>query len=859
MTENTTPDYPAERGGDVAGEPPPDQQHRWPDEGRSAGAAGEAAAAGAGPAHSPGQLLDPPAPAAASQDAWPEAAASAAGADIEIKVRTLAAERANITGQQVNDYSTRIYTGEWRERPRLTVSYFQALEAQALERATRGLVAEAAAVEEMLTGLEGRRLLIATGEPRLGKTSFALLLADRLLSRHGLAGAMICRHRLEADLQVGLQELICKDQAFAGRVVIFEDPLAGGNSDLLRFLRSLDGLALETLVRDLQASRSFLILTSDGQHLDERSSSKLARLGVLSQLAPLPLERLAQLLCRRAERLPWVGGDGEIARLRAFLAAHATAIAASLRTPPRVEDFLAERLEKVVRGELDLEQALARVDDLTPWLLEELPDDFAAWCFVLTLTLCGAAPRSGNVPWLLFERLRARLAHWLKRELASDDKERQVGEICRDETLLAKAMAKIQPAGSMRSGAIHFADPARAARLWEVLLGSGRTLLGLLLPMLHELIESSEAGLQAIAAQALGRIGELDRENVTLAFLGRQFARAARDLRQGAVVGSVIQGALGSCDASYRELAAGVIEHAALGGETAATLAAILSLQQVAEADLALSLRVLRGVAERSLVESLRDLTPLERRLNGSERYFRKQEAAGWQGRERLQLQELAMYTVPSLFGEAFADEFKVFVAVKLTLADLCSPDRLSRVLADLLGWRMADEINPLGALAALLFLELDGLADRLTDDPDSRPGEAGGSHRAATKGSALVQWLSPPVAEEVDTLALLLGSVYRQVAFYPGLLRYALRRRWLSLLTGWAELAASSDPVRPLVVDLFSRLLPTQALHVDEMGREMGSLLQRLQAKPGPHARLARDVLAHTPTRPGAPAAAPA
>ena len=77
---------------------------------------------------------------------------------------------------------------------------------------------------------------------------------------------------------------------------------------------------------------------------------------------------------------------------------------------------------------------------------------------------------------------------------------------------------------------------------------------------------------------------------------------------------------------------------------------------------------------------------------------------------------------------------------------------------------------------------------------------------------------------------------------------------------SGSTELAASSDPVRPLVVDLFSRLLPTQALHVDEMGREIGSLLQQLQAKPGTApARLARDVLAHTPARPSSPAAAPA
>jgi hypothetical protein len=861
MNNDPTAENKVERTGaagseQVARQPPPSL-------GEEAGPAGaEAATAGGDGVVAAGQIVGagPEAEVPIQEVQSAEPPAVAAMSEVVMQARDVKAERVNFTGQ-VFDHSTRIYTSDPRARSRLSAAYFQVLEAPQLERAASDVVADATAVEEMIGRLEGRRFLIVAGEPRLGKTSFAILLADRLLGRHQLAEAMICRHRLEPDLQVPIAELTGKDEAFGARVLILEDALAAGNSDLLRFLRGLDSLALEAVVRDLQRSRSFVILTSNAQLLEERLSQRLARLGVLAHLEALPSERLAEHLRRRAERLPWVitGGDGEIGCVRAFLAEHGGEIVARLRTPPRIEDFLMERLASLVRGELPLEAALSRVDDLAPWLLNELPEDFVAWGYVLTLTLCGAPPRSGTIPWLPFETLRKRLTCRLRRELATDDKERSVREICRDEALLATASAQVQPPGSFRSGAVRFEDPARAALLWEILLKSGRTLLGLLLPLFFELLESPQDGLQAIAAQVLGRIGELDRENITLALLAKQLGMATRELNHCEIIGDVLQGALGSADTSYREFAIGVIERAASGRQPAEagpepaalaavqTVAAILSLHQVARADPAVSLRVLRGAAESWLVEPLQDLGALTQRLMKAERYFRAQEAAGWKGRPRQRLQDLAMNSVPSLFR---GQKFQVFVALKLTLADLCTPERLSRVLTDLLDWRMGTEVNPLGALAALFFLELDGIADHLTGDPE--PAENGdGTSSGPTFGGALLQWLSPPVTEEVEILARYLSAVHRQIAFYPGLLRHALRQRWLALLGDWLETAAVTDRVRPLVVDLVSRLLPTEALRVDEMGRELSVMIQQLQAVPGTlRARLARDILAHTPVR---------
>lgn len=776
------------------------------------------------------------------------AAAAAAVRDAEnvaqINARDARIERAFLAGKQVIDYSTHLHSA--RERAQISDRSFPAIDAKQLELKSAGTLVDAATAAVSEAALGSKRLLVVSGEPRLGKSSFALVLADRLLGcAEGVTEACVCTQRLERDLRVPLADLASQEGCLAGRVVIFRDALACENAELLALFRGLDELSLGILTRKLADARAFVIFTTASLHLDDRLAHHLKALGILTTLVPPAPERLADLLLRRATELSWLLAlpAEEAAQAHDFLSAHAGVIVAALRTPPRLEDFLRERLQRVLRHELPLDEALARGDDLAPWLLGELPDSFDAWCYVLALILGGASPLFSTVPWLTFERLRRQLGRWLSRELGSTDAERPASALCGDEALLARATAQIQPLGADDCIAIRFEDPTRAAHLWKALLSAGRHLLAVLLPFLSEILDSGDPGLTAVAARALGRIGELDRHSVFNTYLEQQLASG--QLRRCVAAGQLLQGALGSSDSAYRAASGDLLERHACGADSTRAVMAILASFELAEVDLALVLRMLRAALEAWLVECLDDLGTFAARLAAVERYFRLQEALHWGGEEPRHLQDLTMYLVPALFTES---QFEIFRALKVTLSRLCASPACAKVLADLAAWVGDGGKHHRGALTALLFLDFFGIAEGVDgSEPLARRREAGAP--PPPLGAELLAWLMPDGSSRCAVLAKFFDGMHQQIGQYPAQLHHALRQRWVAVLKGWAGLAAAGDPARPLVVELLSRLMPTATQGMSDVGHEIGNLIQLLQTgSDAGKAALAREVLAWTP-----------
>jgi len=361
---------------------------------------------------------------------------------------------------------------------------------------------------------------------------------------------------------------------------------------------------------------------------------------------------------------------------------------------------------------------------------------------------------------------------------------------------------------------------------------------------------------KALAARALGRIGELDRYNVLGTHLDRQLASG--QLRSCVVAGQLLQGALGSTDASYRSECSTLLERHACGRDSEQAVMAILASCELAEADLALVMRVLRAALDAWLFACLDDLDNLASRLAAVERYFRAQEAVRWRGNEPRRLQDLAMYLVPALFSRP---EFEVFRALKVALAQLCATRACCEVMVELAGWVGDGGKHSRGGLTALLFLDFFGIAEGLGGN-DSLARKQDTANDQPPLGADLLRWLAAPRPGLGAALAKFFDGAHRQLAQYPALLHHALRQRWAAVLLGWADLAAAGDPARPLVVELLSRLLPTATPRLSAVGHEVANLLQVLQASAdAAKAALARDVLAFSPAvqprRKAAPAGA--
>jgi hypothetical protein len=59
------------------------------------------------------------------------------------------------------------------------------------------------------------------------------------------------------------------------------------------------------------------------------------------------------------------------------------------------------------------------------------------------------------------------------------------------------------------------------------------------------------------------------------------------------------------------------------------------------------------------------------------------------------------------------------------------------------------------------------------------------------------------------------LEMLYLHTSPFPGVLRQALRKRWLAALKSWARQACSAPPCRAMIIDLFDGLISAESPEV--------------------------------------------
>jgi hypothetical protein len=708
--------------------------------------------------------------------------------NIEFNSRIVNSDQLKIVGQ-IFDQQINIMAGGI-ESVWLSAQHFRSRTAPELERCEKELVFESSEVEELGRSFEETRIMILAGEPEGGKGSLGLLLGSRTSRTLGWEGLMTCQG-LGSGVRVDL-ERVAADEVFTRKVLMFEDALAGESSDLKSFLRTIDPLRLTALRERLRKNSAALLFTTTSLSLGE-SERRLESLGILRTVALPAPDLLVRALRHFTDHLSGHGTRKEA--VSAFLDAHEADLAKELRTVPRVARFVQEYLVEVVERDVPIRHAVARMDDLSQWLTADLASDLDGQAAVLAVILGSAVPPAAGVPWLAFDDLRRRITQLLRKDLRiPEDQPSSPPGLGRDYLLRARAHVAAMP--SPLTGLVRFRDERYSERLWQALLGPARDLATLMIPLLQELALGSAPASREIAASALGRLGQIGPLDLAVPLL-RAWLRKASN--REALAGSFLQGNAGSGDAAYVSLCLTTIRNLAVDGADGVAEAAVRSLSYLGQADPAVPVRELSGIAQERLPIQLDLLREVAEEMAAKEEEIRRKTDPRHVASVLRELHSHDhLLLIAALVPE---DRVRLLGAVQYALAGVLFSQGgdPGPVLRELLT-RMKAEPVTLAPLLAYLLLHRYGLIDLL----DRYKWSSGSFSQGVSR------FLLASRSEERDAEALpdLLARIFSTLEAFPGFFRFLLEQRFLEILKSWSREGCEEAGLRPVVVRLLSTLL---------------------------------------------------
>jgi hypothetical protein len=644
--------------------------------------------------------------------------------------------------------------------------------------------------DALLRHLEERRVLLLSGESGARKVTAATHLAMRLRERS------LCRHpayvvgAVDRHVHVDFPRIPEKHEELRDRVVVFRYALSRGNPDLANAFAKTDRAGWARLADELRARNAFLVFTATPAETEQFLKCHGFG-GVHHALSPHPPPELARRLAgylgtlrERGEASPEV-----VAALEGF----GDRLVRRFRFAPQLTDFVSFFVG-LGQPDLGFDEAHALFHDTNKRLLHDLDDDFDGWSFGFTLALAQCVPDADGVPWVDFDRLRRHLRRWLQRDLQitaaprDGEDEAESSEVrleLSDDTLFTRSRARVEKDPVTLADVIRSCDGRPPESVWRDLLGHHRRVLTAILPRLRELAE--RPGLEGrsigvLAAQVIGRIGEMDYERIVVP-MAERWAVSGNGQHRG-LVGAMFEGVLGSEDARYRARCLAHLRGMHAGGPAAAgkgrVEAAIGAYTWVGWHDFALAMDELYAIARAYLVPSIEDATRLAQLVTGIQANLQK--AAGKNDKAARALQEV----LRSLVDRIYEEQGDIFIGVQYALVALCAARGPTPVLRALRGWIGRGGAST-GVLVALMFMHERGIANQLREDAVEfsqgeglPPATCGQFVRALAGGE-----------EDVFQAARFLGELYDSVTSpwaAEALVRRHFREQLKVHLLGWVR-----------------------------------------------------------------------
>jgi hypothetical protein len=397
-------------------------------------------------------------------------------------------------------------------------------------------------IDGALADLEKHRILLLAGGPECGTSMMAVYLATRLAERSQLESTLVVG---SLDPKVGVD--LWKIDVIK-RTLIFMNSFH--NRDLMGFFSRNDGVEWGRLTRKLLENDAYLIFTAEPE--------VIALFRAVRRDIPLPgrdlVGRGLDIRVRWLERQRLL--DAEQIRQ---VSEHRERLIEALKTLPRVARFL----DQFIGNDPNIDAALQRFNDIPFWFSKDLTADIEAWCFALTLALAQVVRNGSGIGWYELERIRRAVTEQSKAG-------RTLRRSLSDDLLLQRARAEVVREPSRLGDSVRFSDRSYAEIIWKTLATNHRRVLTALIPTLRTIAEEERGPgsyeVRSLAAQMLGRIGELDPFSISIPLI-QHWAGAQRPF-----IGRLLQGMRTSKHKAYRQAAIGAVDSLTVDGGDDATI-----------------------------------------------------------------------------------------------------------------------------------------------------------------------------------------------------------------------------------------------------------------------------------------------
>lgn len=658
----------------------------------------------------------------------------------------------------------------------------------------------------LLLHLSERRVLLLRAPRGACKGTAATCLATELRRRAGCRHPTLLVDSVDRRVQVNVREMAFKDSAVEDRVVIFRNAFARGNTSLVSFFQRTDRTGWNQLADRLRERNAFLLFTASPVETAPFDDHPPVA-GLRRDLAPHPPEVRTAAFAARLEKLEQ-RGQAE-ARVLQMLRENGERLVDQFEFTARLGEFM-DFCVDLNQPALDLDDALHRFQDTSQRLLHELDGDPESWSFGFTLALAQCARNANGVPWVEFDRLHRHVRQWLRRDLPAAAAGAQwdpadtadVSLELSDDLLLKRCHAEVVKDPVSLEDVVRFRGGDSPQQVWEAMLQRHRRVLTAILPGLQDLAQRDPSfgregillrPLQRLAAQVLGRIGEIDPRRIVLPLISA-WAASGKPAHAGAL-GPLFHGVLGSGDTRYHRCcldhlttlqrmdtasfeleefddeasATGIdaVSRAACAngdetrfrisaseGDNQQMLTVVTAYSWIGDYELAVAMRELGAIARAHLLPMIKPMQETERL------YLNVKSDLGKSRSAKARAMVASCTALRSFTRDTYAGEMRVLMGIEGSIASLCITTGPALVFREMSKW-IASGGWKAGVLVGMMLLSRGGIADQL-----GRYGIAG----AQTDAPAGVAYNPLVVAlaasdDEVRQSARFLGDIFESLA----------------------------------------------------------------------------------------------
>lgn len=640
---------------------------------------------------------------------------------------------------------------------------------------------------KLMRQLDECRILLLTGEHDIGKRTVALHLALRIAEKRALVV-----ESLERRISIDLGELAGDGAHFGNRATVFVDAFDHNNRKLRSFFVNASSIRWTQLAESLRRNQAYLIFTS------WKNRAVLNPAVAHHELQQLPGEKVSIAI---EQRLTWMKRQSDVVTERIeLLTRDQNRLIEELQTLPRIASFM----KQFVRDDTDLDSALRRFREVPYWFSTTLDRDVTTWAFVLTLALAQPTRDARAASWADFERLRRAITERMRTDPeftvrrgktdTADEPERANAPSFSDDLLLVRCRARIGEGSDRLGDVAQFEHPSLLRELWQTLLTHHRRALMAILPALTSVAEENDDwSARVLAAQAIGRLGEIDPRRIAVPLIHRWSSSDDKSWRP--LVGRMLQGVLGSANVIYREFMVGQIRD--LAGLALSEdedeinnnlLTAIGAYAQIGVYERDLAMDGLGKIVSDYLAPIVADVHALERAMEAVDTILTettsKHAARGLVFR-RLRLSRFA--------DRLLAAHAPALLAVEQAVAHLCRIHDPVQILRKMRKW---SENGGEGttSLVALLFV-YDGIAS------DLQTSSVLSSVMANTDATQQFCGFLADVHESINGVFTIAATLQRE-----------LQEKFNVCLTSWAADAVDDAELRPAAIGFFVALAQTRS-----------------------------------------------